>query len=98
MVGRYDEWPNVIDFIEIKLKHAMDEAEARGREDVAQAIWTALSAYLLGEIDIVFVDGTPYMQPGPNAANVEPTVDVAQSATSAEPDDDDDEPFVPPSY
>ena len=103
-MGRYDEWPNVFDFIEYKLRHEMEDAAARGREDVAEAIWTALSAYLLGEIDLVFLGGIPHMKPGPNHATTEPTVDVLDIADVPEVPESDSgdepthDPFDPPGY
>lgn len=88
MAGRYAEYgPNVVDFIEYKLKQHLDDAVKANRQDVAEAVWNALSAYMAGDIDIVFAGGLPHMSPGPNAKPwpAEVAEDVPVSASAAPP-------------
>jgi hypothetical protein len=59
MTGRYIEYDNVIDFIEVKMRHTISSFTALQRHDIASAMAYALDEYLAGNIDIVFVDGWP---------------------------------------
>lgn len=61
MTGKYPEDSNIIDFIEIKMLSMADEYAYKGRDDLAEAIWTALDRYMDGEIEIIFKHGEPYV-------------------------------------
>jgi hypothetical protein len=61
MQGKYPQDSNIVDFIEIKLLSMADEYANKGREDLAEAIWSALDRYMDGEIDIIFKNGDPYV-------------------------------------
>ena len=52
---------NLIDFTAYKMRSIIEDLAKRGRTDYANAIQDALDSYLLGEIDIVFIDGMPYV-------------------------------------
>ena len=39
----------------------MEEYAKLGRADMAEAIWHALDSYMVGDIDIVFKNGMPYV-------------------------------------
>ena len=54
-----EEYDNVYDFIEFKMHALIEQVAQTGREDLALAMSNALDAYLLGEIDIGFIDGWP---------------------------------------
>ena len=57
--GKYKEYDNVYDFVEYKLHALVNLASEKGREDIATAMLDALDAYLMGKVDIIFVDGWP---------------------------------------
>ena len=61
MIGRYPEDSNIIDFNQIKLLAMIEEYAKLGRADMAEAIWHALDSYMVGDIDIVFKNGMPYV-------------------------------------
>jgi hypothetical protein len=58
--GKYTEYDNVYDFTEYKLHQIIEYAASKGRPDVAASMLDALDAYMLGNIDIVFIDGWPH--------------------------------------
>tara|TARA_A100001515_G_scaffold118037_1_gene100193 strand:+ start:390 stop:635 length:246 start_codon:yes stop_codon:yes gene_type:complete len=58
--GKYSEYDNVYDFVEYKLHALVTYAADAGRVDIATAMIDALDAYLMGEVDIIFVDGWPH--------------------------------------
>ena len=58
--GKYTEYDNVHDFTEHKLHQIIEYAAAKGRPDLAASMLEALDAYMLGNIDIVFIDGWPH--------------------------------------
>jgi hypothetical protein len=67
MTGRYPEDSNIIDFVEIKMLNLYEQYASDGHDDVADACWNALAAYMTGSVDIVFRKGEPYIierQPG----------------------------------
>jgi hypothetical protein len=57
--GKYTEYDNVYDFTEYKLHQLVEYAASKGRADLASSMLEALDAYMLGNIDIVFIDGWP---------------------------------------
>jgi len=59
-LGRYIEYENVYDFIEIKLEQLANMAWHNGRNDVSEMLDEVREAYMLGAIDIIFVHGWPY--------------------------------------
>ena len=52
---------NVLDFTAYKMRNLIEDLASHGRLDYATAMQDALDSYLLGEIDISFVDGWPYV-------------------------------------
>ena len=58
--GKYTEYDNVYDFTEFKLHQLIEYAASKGRPDVAASMLEALDAYMMGNIDIVFIDGWPH--------------------------------------
>ena len=58
--GRYTEYENVYDFVEIKLDQLAALAHNNGRHDVSEMLDEVCDAYIAGLIDIVFVHGWPY--------------------------------------
>ncbi len=54
-----DSEDNVYDFIEFKMHKLIEHVASVGREDLALSLSEALDSYLMGEIDIGFIDGWP---------------------------------------
>ena len=52
---------NLIDFTAYKMRNLIEDLADVGRTDYANAIQDALDSYLLGDIDIAFIDGWPYV-------------------------------------
>ena len=52
---------NVADFTAYKMRSIIEDLASANRIDYANAMQDALDAYLLGEIDISFIDGWPYV-------------------------------------
>ena len=52
---------NLVDFTAYKMRSIIEDLAKQGRADYAMAIQDALDSYLLGEIDITFIDGWPYV-------------------------------------
>ena len=59
--GRYDDYDNVLDFIELFLSHHAERMASMGREDLADNLYDALDRYLLGDVDIYMRDGMPVL-------------------------------------
>jgi hypothetical protein len=52
---------NLIDFTAYKLRNMVEHLAAVGRSDLAAALQAALDEYLLGNIDIIWQKGWPYI-------------------------------------
>ena len=52
---------NVADFTAYKLRNIVEDLAQKGQLDMAGALQEALDAYLLGDIDICFIDGWPHV-------------------------------------
>ena len=50
---------NIADWTAYKLRQLTEQLEAKGRLDLADAMQTALDAYLLGDIGVSFAGGWP---------------------------------------
>ena len=50
---------NLLDFTAYKMRNIIEDLAATGRIDYANAMQDALDSYMLGEIDIGFIDGWP---------------------------------------
>ena len=61
MISRYPEDSNIIDFIEIKMLNLYERYADAGQDEVADACWHALAAYMTGSVDIIFRKGEPYV-------------------------------------
>ena len=61
MAGKYNEYPNVGDFVEHKMHRLIEQYANIGRADIATALSSALDDYLMGDHEIVFVDGWPHV-------------------------------------
>ena len=57
----------IYDFIEYKLAQLIERADEAKRTDVADGLLKVLDAYILGNVDVEFVDGWPVVWP--RAAN-----------------------------
>jgi hypothetical protein len=57
----------IYDFIEYKLNQLAERAAQARRTDVADGLIKVLDAYMLGHVDVEFVDGWPVVWP--RAAN-----------------------------
>ena len=55
------EHNNVADFVVYKMRSIVEDLAKLGRSDYANAVQDALDAYLLGQVDIGFIDGWPYV-------------------------------------
>ncbi len=56
-----EEHNNVSDFTAYKMRSLIEDLDKANRIDYATAMQEALDAYLLGEIQIGFIDGWPYV-------------------------------------
>lgn len=56
-----EEHNNVSDFTAYKMRSLIEDLDKANRIDYATAMQEALDAYLLGEIQIGFIDGRPYV-------------------------------------
>jgi len=61
MTQENDTCNNLLDFTAYKMRNLIEDLATVGRIDYANAIQDALDSYLLGEIDISFIDGWPYV-------------------------------------
>ena len=52
---------NIADFTAYKMRSIVEQLAASGRADLAHGMQLALDQYLLGNIDIAFEDGMPYV-------------------------------------
>ena len=52
---------NLLDFTAYKMRNLIEDLAKQGRTDYANAIQDALDLYLLGEVNISFIDGRPYV-------------------------------------
>jgi len=52
---------NLLDFTAYKMRSLIEDLAKQGRTDYANAIQDALDAYLLGEVQISFMGGWPYV-------------------------------------
>jgi hypothetical protein len=57
-----NEHDNLIDFTAYKLRNMVEHLAAIGRVDLASAMQVALDEYLLGNVDIVWQEGWPYIE------------------------------------
>ncbi len=55
------ELDNVADFTAYKMRNIVEDLAQQGQLDIADAIQDALDLYLLGDIDICFIDGWPHI-------------------------------------
>jgi hypothetical protein len=56
-----EENDNLLDFTAYKMRNLIEDLAKTNRLDYADAMQHALDAYMLGEIDIGFIDGWPYV-------------------------------------
>tara|TARA_B100000131_G_scaffold262895_1_gene259481 strand:- start:499 stop:735 length:237 start_codon:yes stop_codon:yes gene_type:complete len=61
MTKEHIENDNVIDFTEYKLHRLVDEFAKANRLDIATVLSDALDKYILGQLEITFVDGWPHI-------------------------------------
>lgn len=61
-VGYYNDYDNVIDFIEVKIYKMADQYAKKGKLDAAEKLWTALDLYLDHKAAIWFDKGDPVMR------------------------------------
>ena len=61
MADDIEEESTVTDFIPYKMRELIEFYAYQGDEQVAEGLLKALNAYILGEIDIAFEDGWPYV-------------------------------------
>ena len=66
-MGEHD---NVLDFTAYKMRNLIEDLDKANRLDYADAMQEALDAYLLGEIDIGFIKGWPYVIDIPEDINL----------------------------
>ena len=58
-----NDYDNVEDFAEHFLLRMAEQYAKAGRNDIADAIYDALDNYMLGNVDIRFEDGQPFVYP-----------------------------------
>ena len=61
MAEETEEENTLTDFIPYKMRELIEFYAYQGDEQVAEGLLNALNAYILGEIDITFEDGWPYV-------------------------------------
>mgnify|MGYP003646444285 CR=1 FL=1 len=64
MPGKYTDYENVYDFTEYKLYYLIEELDDVGNEAMAEVYQDVLDNYMLGHIDIKWVEGEPYIAKG----------------------------------
>ena len=64
MPGKYTDYENVYDFTEYKLYYLIEELDDVGNEAMAEVYQDVLDNYMLGHIDIKWVEGVPYIAKG----------------------------------
>ena len=52
---------NLLDFTAYKMRNIVEDLAKSGRLDLAHGMQLALDQYLLGDLDIAFKDGWPYV-------------------------------------
>lgn len=60
IVGKYDSYENVYDFVEFKLHRTIEDLAREGLDDMAYKVADVLDMYLSGECDIEFKSGVAY--------------------------------------
>jgi len=81
-LGYYNDYDNVIDYVEIKMHHIANQFAAKGKLDVAEKLWLALDMYLDHKAALWFEKGEPVMRKYTDAELIE---------NSKQLDDKDDE-------
>ena len=61
MADDTEEESTVTDFIPYKMRELIEFYSYQGEEQTAEGLLKALNAYILGEVDITFEDGWPYV-------------------------------------
>ncbi len=61
MTDNNEEENTLTDFIPYKMRELIEFYAYQGNEQVAEGLLKALNAYILGEVDIAFEDGWPYV-------------------------------------
>ena len=56
-----NELNNIADFTAYKMRNIVEDLAKAGRIDLAHGMQLALDQYLLGDLDIAFKDGWPYV-------------------------------------
>ena len=64
MTEEHIQYDNVIDFTEYKMHRLVDEYAKANRLDIATVLSDALDKYILGQVEITFVDGWPHIANG----------------------------------
>ena len=64
MPSKYAEYDNVYDFTEYKLYYLIEELDDVGNEAMAEVYQDVLDNYMLGNIDIKWVEGQPFIVKG----------------------------------
>ena len=61
MTQENDTCDNLLDFTAYKMRNIIEDLAKQGRTDYADAMQHALDSYLMGEVQISFIDGWPYV-------------------------------------
>jgi len=61
-IGYYNEYDNVIDFIELKMVKLAEHYSNTNRLELSEKIWKALDLYLDHKATIWFEDGAPMIK------------------------------------
>ena len=61
MTDNNEEQDTVTDYIPYKMRELIEFHASQGNEQVAEGLLNALNAYILGEVDITFEEGWPYV-------------------------------------
>ena len=64
MAGKYTDYDNVYDFTEYKLFYLIEDLDNAGNEAMAEVFQDVLDNYMLGNIDITWEQGQPFIVKG----------------------------------
>jgi len=64
MPGKYTDYDNVYDFTEYKLFYFIEDLDDAGNDAMAEVFQDVLDNYMLGNIDIKWEQGQPFIVKG----------------------------------
>tara|TARA_R100001244_G_scaffold129087_1_gene100290 strand:+ start:345 stop:617 length:273 start_codon:yes stop_codon:yes gene_type:complete len=84
-LGYYNDYANVIDYIEIKMHSMANQYTIEGKAEIAEKLWLALDMYLDHKAAIWFEKGEPVMRKYTDAELIENSKQVDDKDDEASP-------------